>query len=333
MENRKKAIILDMDETLEHGIFQSKYDIGNGLKMILRPHLDELITKLHEAKKQGIDIVLCTTATEKWVERFFKLKPEIKELFDKILTRNNEEEWKNFSEEKYPLEYKARNENINLEYLKPVTTFGYDSVLYIDDNKLEGVRLQILFGITHGKLEKDVTYFSGFGFNGGRIACEEMLAYKKLAKQNIEFFEKLEEYIETEKNNPGCIMMCSAIDKFMKKSLSLVYMEVNEIRITTGFALLKDIIHIYAPIYYEEKEPIEKLREGYLKLLDVIKREEYKSVIIPSLGTGFHGYQHEEVAEMVIKLLKDFCKNNEIEIVFNLYDDETKQIYEQYLKQ
>lgn len=109
-------------------------------------------------------------------------------------------------------------------------------------------------------------------------------------------------------------------------------MEVNEIRITTGFALLKDIIHIYAPIYYDEKEPIEKLREGYLKLLDVIKMEEYKSVIVPSLGTGFHGYQHEEVAKMIIKLLEDFCNNNEVEIIFNLYDEKTKKIYEQYIE-
>ena len=110
-------------------------------------------------------------------------------------------------------------------------------------------------------------------------------------------------------------------------------MEVNEVRVTTGFALLKDIIHIYAPIYYEEQQPIEKLKEGYLKLFEVIKKEEYKSVIIPSLATGFHGYQHEEVAERVIKVLDDFCKNNDVEITFNLYDEETKAIYKQYIKQ
>ena len=108
-------------------------------------------------------------------------------------------------------------------------------------------------------------------------------------------------------------------------------MEVNEIRITTGFALLKDIIHIYAPRYYEEQQPIEKLKEGYLKLFEVIIKEGYKSVIIPSLGTGFHCYTHEEVAEMVINLLNEFCKNNDVKIIFDLVDDETKAIYEQYI--
>ena len=116
-------------------------------------------------------------------------------------------------------------------------------------------------------------------------------------------------------------------NKWIKK------MEVNEVRITPGFALLKDIIHIYAPIYYEEQQPLEKLRDGYLKLFDVIKKEEYKSVIIPSIGTGFHAYQHEDVAEMVMSLLKEFCQNNDVEIIFNLYDDETKEIYEQYIEQ
>lgn len=109
-------------------------------------------------------------------------------------------------------------------------------------------------------------------------------------------------------------------------------MEVNEVRITPGFALLKEIIHIYAPIYTQEEQPLEKLRECYLKLFDVIKQQQYTSVIVPSLATGFHGYLHEEVADMVIQLLKEFCnENKDVNIIFNLYDEETKSIYEQYI--
>lgn len=111
----------------------------------------------------------------------------------------------------------------------------------------------------------------------------------------------------------------------------LTEMQVNEIRITTGFRLLKEIIHIYCPRYYEEKEPIEKLKESYIKLFNRIKEEQYKSVIIPSLGTGIHGYQHEDVAKMVINLLKDFTNNNDIDIIFDLIDDKTKEIYLKYL--
>lgn len=217
MENHKKAIILDMDETLESGRYRNKYDKNTDIIMILRPNLNILINKLQEVKKQGIDIILFTTARNEWVERFFKLKPEFKLLFNKKYTRDNKEKWLNYSKTKYPLEYNARKENINLEYSKPVTTLGYDSILFIDDNKIEETRLKILFEITHGKLEKDVTYFSGFRFNGGLIEYDKMLIYKKIANSNISFAKVLNQYIETERENPCCEFMCSVIDKFINK--------------------------------------------------------------------------------------------------------------------
>ena len=71
MEKGKKVIILDLDETLEHGIYQSRYDVGNQMTMILRPNLDMLLNKLYEVKKQDIDIILCTTARNIWIDRFF----------------------------------------------------------------------------------------------------------------------------------------------------------------------------------------------------------------------------------------------------------------------
>lgn len=65
-------------------------------------------------------------------------------------------------------------------------------------------------------------------------------------------------------------------------------MEVNEIRITPGFYLQKEIIHVYAPIFSQEKNPIEKLKECYLNLFKKLIEEKFNSVIIPSLATGFH---------------------------------------------
>lgn len=215
--NNKKAIILDMDETLEHGIMQSRYGIGKNLTMILRPNLDELIDKLKEVKKHGIDVILCTTARDSWVERFLNLKPEFRSLFDKRYTRDNEQEWRDFSKEKYPIEYKAKNENINLEQFKPITTFGYDSVLYIDDNKIDSLRLKMLFEMGEGKLEKDVTHFTAFGFYGGRIAWSDILVYRNIASKSLGFSQMLEKYLQTERSDMGCRMMCTAIDKFINK--------------------------------------------------------------------------------------------------------------------
>lgn len=219
MEKTKKVIILDLDETLEHGIYQSRYDVGNQMTMVLRPNLDILLKKLYEVKKQDIDIILCTTARNDWIDRFFKLAPEFKNVFDKIYSRDNEGEWKYYNKDIYPLENKAQNENINLETMKPITTFGYDSILFVDDNKIEELRLKMLFEMSKGKLQKDVTFFTGFGFYGGVIEWDKMLMYKKISNKDLKFSKKLNEYLEAERSNPGCNMICSVIDKFIKKDL------------------------------------------------------------------------------------------------------------------
>lgn len=220
MDNKKKAIILDMDETLEHGIFQSLYGVGNGAMMVLRPNLDELISKLQEAKKQGISIVLCTTAHKPWVERFLTLKPEFRELLDRTLTRDNEEEWRCFDKEQNSVEYAASQNDDYLASSKPVTILGYDSILFIDDNKQEGKRLKELFEFAQGKFEKDVTYFSGFGFKGGSIDISYILKCKKASSKNPEIAQKLGEYLKSERNNPACHIMCSVIDDFMNKKFT-----------------------------------------------------------------------------------------------------------------
>lgn len=220
MEKNQKVIILDLDETLEHGIYQSRYDVGNQMTMVLRPNLNILLNKLYEVKKQNIDIILCTTAKNIWVDRFFKLIPKFKNVFDKIYSRDNEKEWKYYNKDIYPLESKSQNENINLENMKPITTFGYNSILFIDDNKIEELRLKILFELTNGKLEKDVTFFTGFGFYGGNIQWDKMLLYKKISNQDQEFSKILNEYLEVERSNPVCSMICSIIDKFIKKDLT-----------------------------------------------------------------------------------------------------------------
>lgn len=219
MEKTEKVIILDLDETLEHGICQSRYDVGNQMTMVLRPNLDILLKKLYEVKKQDIDIILCTTARNDWIDRFFKLAPEFKNVFDKIYSRDNEDEWRYYNKDIYPLENKAQNENINLETMKPITTFGYDSILFVDDNKIEELRLKMLFEMSKGKLQKDVTFFTGFGFYGGVIEWDKMLMYKKISNKDLKFSKKLNEYLEAERSNPGCNMICSVIDKFIKKDL------------------------------------------------------------------------------------------------------------------
>lgn len=241
MNSFTKAIVLDLDETLIHGYYNNDVQL-----IIIRPNIDKLASKLIKAKEQNIDIILCTTSRNNWVNRFFELNPVFKSIFDKIYTRDNENEWKNFDKELFPLEYSAKCQNINLEYLKPVTTFGYDQVLYIDDNKLEEVRLQILFDLLKGKLNKDISFFTGFKFYRKSIIWQKMLDYHNGITENVDLNNKLEEYQELEELNPGCNMIISAIDSFVNKPFK------------PGLSLLDEI---YSNEYKKYNEKLIKLQQ------------------------------------------------------------------------
>ena len=114
------------------------------------------------------------------------------------------------------------------------------------------------------------------------------------------------------------------LEEYCKKTYH-EYMKNGEVRITSGFRLPMDIIHVLAPKFYEESDPINVLMNCYDNLLQEIKSKGYKKVLLCSLGTGVHGYKHEDVAIPLINLLFDFCKLNDVEIYFNnmypLYQD------------
>lgn len=108
------------------------------------------------------------------------------------------------------------------------------------------------------------------------------------------------------------------------------YMVNGEVRITPGFNLPMDIIHVLAPKFYEETDPINSLMDCYNNVLLSIKDKCYKKVLIPSLGTGVHGYKHEEVVKPLINLLMGFCKMNDVEIYLNNMTPIQKDIYLNY---
>ena len=122
------------------------------------------------------------------------------------------------------------------------------------------------------------------------------------------------------------------LEDYCKNSFK-THMVNNEVRITPGFNLSMDIIHVLAPKAYEEKEPLDELLKGYKNLLANITEKKYKNVLLCSLGTGIHGYKHEMVANHVITLLNNYCRLNDVNIYFNNYVPLYKDIYlKEYLR-
>ena len=272
MPNNKKAIVFDLDETLETATFEN-----NNMIMTLRPNLDILIAKLNEAKSQGIDILLCSSATNTWINRFLSLKPEFKDIFDKIYCMNNFNEWYFVDEEKYPVEANARKTD-EYKKCKPITTFGYDSILFIDDNKLEYEGLKKLFETD--TLQKDVTYFSGFGFNLPEI--ELIFRFLNYSKKNPKFNEYFAQYLKLLRSENATSFISLAIDDFIGKEFKPGLNNIEEKYI--------ELYREYFSKIYKDAQVLKELcKEDYTK-------EEYTSFIQNFFKNDKH-YPYENIEE------------------------------------
>lgn len=132
--------------------------------------------------------------------------------------------------------------------------------------------------------------------------------------------------------------VCNLIYKKANKKLLEEYckkqykdnMKVNEVRFSPGFDLGIDILHIYCPKYYEYKEhrlAIDDLLESYYRIIIKAKTNMYKSIISVSLGTGVHGYKHNDVAKKVIELLNYLVLKYNIDFTLVLPDEEIMKLY------
>ena len=117
------------------------------------------------------------------------------------------------------------------------------------------------------------------------------------------------------------------LTNYIKKNFS-TNMVVGEMRITPGFKIGMDIIFAQGPKYYECDFPIEELKKTYLNLLDTIKSNNYKNVLLPSLGTGIYGYKHSDVGKMAVDTLSEYIKDTDINIDLVLYFEKDKKYYE-----
>ena len=118
------------------------------------------------------------------------------------------------------------------------------------------------------------------------------------------------------------------LEAYIKENFKTL-MQVGEVRITPGFNLGMDIIFAQGPKYYDYDNPLKVLQTTYLNLLNEINRNNYKNILLPSLGTGIYGFNHEEVGKMVVSTITEFIKDKEINIDLVLYLEKDKKYYEQ----
>lgn len=116
------------------------------------------------------------------------------------------------------------------------------------------------------------------------------------------------------------------LEEFCKSNYKDI-MKVNEVRISKGFNLGIAIIHIYCPKYYESKNPINELLNSYENIFISAKEKGWRNIVSISLGTGLHGYKHNEVAKEVINMLNKLVSKYDINFNLVLANEEIIRIY------
>ena len=104
-------------------------------------------------------------------------------------------------------------------------------------------------------------------------------------------------------------------------------MKVGDIRITPGFNLGMDIMFVQGPKYWDYSNPSKVLFEVYSKMLQEAYDKGYQNILLPSLGTGDYGFEHEHIGKGVSTILSNFTNTHNINVDLVLFDENSKKYY------
>jgi|GEM_PF-3212074 len=76
-----EVLFVDLDETFLDGTVTSLSDE----ELLTCPLICETLDLIHQAKAMGIPVVLVTRNNEEGIERFFRTRPQLRDLFDELI--------------------------------------------------------------------------------------------------------------------------------------------------------------------------------------------------------------------------------------------------------
>lgn len=111
----------------------------------------------------------------------------------------------------------------------------------------------------------------------------------------------------------------------------------TEILVTRAYNLPSDfIIHVVVPCIDGEitEENRIELKMSYLNVLECVKNNMARTVVLPCLGTGTNGFPKDIAATIAVDAVKEFLlkyKDEIDKVIFNVFDDESYDIYAKLL--
>ena len=108
----------------------------------------------------------------------------------------------------------------------------------------------------------------------------------------------------------------------------------GQAKITPAYNLpCKYVIHTVGPIVCGRltENDCELLRSCYLSCLNVAVKNSLKSIAFCCISTGEFHFPNDIAAQIAVDTVKEYQKQHEIEVIFNVFKDYDKQIYRELL--
>ena len=120
----------------------------------------------------------------------------------------------------------------------------------------------------------------------------------------------------------GAIFRAAGHRQLQEACDKLAPIQTGEAVITPGFNLpAKFIIHTAGPIWRGGSFGEENLlRNCYTNSLKLAAENNLKSVAFPLISSGIYGYPPFDALKVAVKAIKDFLKQNDLEVVLTVLD-------------
>lgn len=105
-------------------------------------------------------------------------------------------------------------------------------------------------------------------------------------------------------------------------------------KVTKAYALpCEYVIHTVGPIVSGRLTPrhCEELRSCYISCLEAAVKNHIDSIAFCCISTGVFGFPQKKAAEIAVQTVREFRKNNDIRVIFNVFKDEDAEIYRKLL--
>ena len=117
--------------------------------------------------------------------------------------------------------------------------------------------------------------------------------------------------------------------ELLEECRSLHGCKTGQAKITKGYRLpARYVIHTVGPVWHggSQGEP-ELLSDCYRSSLNLAKENGLNSIAFPAISTGVYGYPKEKAAQIAVDTIREFLKENDLEIILVAFGELDEQLY------